>query len=262
MHLTQYITGLLTCFDMETCKIARNPELTRDDAEAPPDETLLGRAGHQRYVEMVGALMFAAMTCRLDIAHAVGMLARKMSSPRACDDAAARRVFRYLQGTKELGILFKFAVDADFPGLVAFCDSDWAGDSESRRSTSGFVVFYNGAAVAWQSQLQSVVAMSSCEAEYIAASESTREISYLRELTSFVKNAQPGPTTIFGDNQGALQLIENPTAHKRTKRIDVKYHYVRVAQERRIIKVEKVHTDNNYSDIMTKATGTGTFAGT
>jgi hypothetical protein len=88
---------------------------------------------------------------------------------------------------------------------------------------------------------------------------SAREISYLRELTSFVNNAQPGPTQIFGDNQGALSLIENPTAHKRTKHIEVKYHYVRAAQEKGVIKVMKVHTDLNYSDIMTKATGTGTF---
>jgi hypothetical protein len=206
---------------------------------------------------MVGALMFASTTCRPDIAHAVGMLARKMSAPRSCDDAAARRVFRYLQGTKGLGILFKFAVDASFPGLVAYCDSDWAGDTEGRRSTCGFVVLYNGAAVAWSSQLQSVVAMSSCEAEYIAASETAREVSYLRELTQAVKNPQPGPTTIFGDNQGALQLIESPSAHKRTKYIDVKYHYVRVAQERRVIKMEKIHL--NYSDIIRKATGTSTF---
>jgi hypothetical protein len=208
---------------------------------------------------MVGALMFASTTCRPDIAHAVGMLAHKMSAPRSCDDAAARRVFCYLQGTKGLGILFKFAVDASFPGLVAYCDSDWAGDTEGRRSTGGFVVLYNGAAVAWSSQLQSVVAMSSCEAEYIAESETARKVSYLRELTQAVNNPQPGPTTIFGDNQGALQLIENPTAHKRTRHIDVKYHYARVAQERRVIKMEKIHTDLNYSDIMTKATGTSTF---
>jgi hypothetical protein len=121
-------------------------------------------------------------------------------------------------------------------------------------------VKYNGAPVAWSSVLQNVVAMSSCEAEYIAMSECAREISYLRELTCFVNNPQPGPTQIFGDNQGALSLIENPTAHKRTKHIELKYHYVRIAQERGVIKVLKVHTDSNYSDIMTKATGTGIFA--
>jgi hypothetical protein len=159
-------------------------------------------------------------------------------------------------------IVFRFATDASHPGLVAFCDSDWAGDPEGRRSTGGFVVLYNFAPVAWSSQLQAVVATSSCEAEYIAASETAREVSYLRELLQAMMNPQAGPTVIYGDNQGALQLIENPTTHKRrTKHTEVKYHYVRVAQERFVIKIQmfKVHTDQNPADIMTKATGTGTF---
>jgi hypothetical protein len=111
-------------------------------------------------------------------------------------------------------------------------------------------VKYNGAAVSWSSSKQPVVACSSCEAEYIAASECAREVSYLRELTSFVNNPQPGPTQIFGDNEGALSLIASPAAHKRTKHIEVRYHWIRVAQERGTIQVMKVHTDQNYSDIM------------
>jgi hypothetical protein len=260
MHLSLYITGMLTRFDMQDCKPARSPEAEkREDADGPPDETLLDRKGIKLYQEQTGALMYCSTTCRLDLAHAVGMLARKMSAPRVCDTVAVKRVFRYLKGTKTLGILFHFATDPEFPGLVAHCDSDWAGDGGTRKSTSGYVVKYNGAAVSWSSVLQSVVAQSSCEAEYIAASECAREISYLRELTSFVNNPQPGPTKMYGDNQGALSLIENPTAHKRTKHIEVKYHYVRAAQEKGVIQVMKVHTDLNYSDIMTKATGTGIF---
>jgi hypothetical protein len=95
MHLSQYITGLLERFKLETCKIAKNPELTREDIVQPPDETALDHRAHKLYQEKVGALMFAMTTCRPDLAHAVGMLARKMSAPRSCDDAAATRVFRY-----------------------------------------------------------------------------------------------------------------------------------------------------------------------
>jgi hypothetical protein len=259
MHLTLYITGMLTRFDMQDCKPTRNPEAQREDADAPADETLLEHKGIKLYQEQTGSLMYCATTCRPDLAHAVGMLTRRMSAPRVCDTAAVKRVFRYLQGAKNLGIVYRFATDSEFPGLVAHCDSDWAGDGDSRKSTSGFIVKYNGGAVSWSNSLQSVVACSSCEAEYIAASECGREVSYLRELTSFVNNAQPGPTQIFGDNQGALSLIENPAAHKRTKHIEVKFHWIRVAQERGVIKVMKIHTDDNYSDIMTKATGTGTF---
>jgi len=197
MNLELYITGMLQRFEMQDSKPERNPEAEkrRDDSAAVPlDETLLGPAGIKLYQEQKGALLYCATTCRLDLAHAVGMLARKMSAPRVCDTIAIKRVFRYLQGNKDLGILFFFATDPVYPGLVAHCDSDWAGDDVTRKSTGGYVVKYNGAAVAWSSVLQSVVAQSSTEAEYIAALECAREISYMRELTSFVNNAQTGPT--------------------------------------------------------------------
>jgi hypothetical protein len=161
MHLTQYVIGILDRFEMTTCKATKNPELTREDIQVPPDETPLPPKGITRFQEKVGALLYAQTTCRPDLAHAVGMLTRKMAAPRACDDTAANRVLRYLQGTKDLGILFKYATDAVHPGLVAYCDSDWAGDPEGRRSTGGFVILYNMAPIAWSSQLQSVVAQSS-----------------------------------------------------------------------------------------------------
>jgi hypothetical protein len=142
---------------------------------------------------------------------------------------------------------------------IMYWAADWAGEVEGRRSTGGYVVKYNGAAISWSSQLQAVVACSSCESEYISCSEAGREVSYLRELASFVNSAQPGPTHIYTDNQGALSLIETGTAHKRTKHISVKAHWIRAAQENGTIKVMKVHTDDNFSDIMTKGTTTGTF---
>jgi hypothetical protein len=259
MHLSLYIEGMLTRFEMSDCKAERNPEAQRGDAEGPPDETLLTHKQIKHYQEMTGAIMYCGTTCRPDLAHAVGMLARRMSSPRVCDVVAAKRVLRYLKGARTLGILYRFETDADFPGLMCHCDADWAGDVEGRRSTSGFVVKYNGAAISWSSQLQAVVACSSCESEYISCSEAGREVSYLRELASFVNSAQPGPTHIYTDNQGALSLIETGTAHKRTKHISVKAHWIRAAQENGTIKVMKVHTDDNFSDIMTKATTTGTF---
>jgi hypothetical protein len=261
MHLSLYITGMLTRFEMDDCQPLNNPELQRGDAAEPPDETPLPSKGElKHYQEQVGALMYITTTCRPDIAHAVGMLARHMSAPRVCDTHAVKRLLRYLRGATDLGIIYRFETDADFPGLVAHCDADWAGDEHSRRSTGGYVVKYNNGAVAWASNLQQVVACSSCESEYIAASECGREVSYLRELVSFVNNPQPGPTLIYGDNAGAISLIEDPRAHKRTKHIEIKYHWVRVAQEKGVIKMMKIPTADNYSDIMTKATGTGIFS--
>ena len=137
MHLSLYVTGMLTRFGMDICTPLNNPELQRGDAVELPDETPLMKSELKHYQEQVGALMYVTTTCRPDIAHAVGMLARHMSAPRVCDTHVVTRLFRYLKGATDLGILFRFAMDADFPGLVAHCDADWAGDENSRRSTGG-----------------------------------------------------------------------------------------------------------------------------
>ena len=208
---------------------------------------------------MTGAIMFCVTTCRPDLAHSAGMLARRMSCPRVCDAAAAKRVFRYLQGTKRLGILFKYDVDPVFPELVAYADADWASDPERRKSTSGFVALHTGARISWYSSLQSIIALTTCEAEYVAASEACRELAYLRDLAAFMRVPQQGPTPLHEDNQGTIHLVENPVHHKRTKHIDVKWHYIRMAQESGMVKVVKVHTDLNHADIMTKAATTATF---
>lgn len=259
MHLAQYITGILERFGMSDCRSVSNPEVNREDRGEPPDETLLNRADTERYQEQTGSVMFCMTTCRPDLAHAVGMLARHMSVLRVCDLAAARRVLRYLQGTKDLGILFKFKTDQDFPGLVSYADSDWGADTERRRSTSGYVVLFNGAPISWYSGLQSLTALSTCEAEYVAASELTRELAYLRGVAAFIRSPEPGPTTLFEDNEGSIHLVENPVHHRRSKHIDVKWHYIRGAQEDGKIKITKIHADLNRADIMTKAATTAVF---
>ena len=260
MHLNQYVTGILERFGMADCRPAATPESSsKEDSTPEPDETLLNRADTQSFQEVTGALMFCSTTCRPDLAHAVNKLTRRMSVPRVCDLHAARRVLRYLQGTKRLGLLFKFARDAEFPHLVAYADADWANDPDGRRSMSGNIILFNNAPISWYSGLQTVVALSSTESEYISLATAATEITYLRELTSFLQRPAQAPTTLFEDNQGAIHLVENPVHHKRTKHIDVRFHYIRLAQEQGIVKVVKIHTDLNKADIFTKATTATTF---
>jgi len=254
MHLTQYVRGLLERFGMSDSRPAATPEAGKDESSEALDETLLNRADTQLYQQITGALLFASTTVRLDLAHAVNMLARRMSVPRVCDMKAARRVLRYLRGTIALGLLFRYAPDPLRPNLSAFADADWAGDEVGRRSTSGYVVLYNGAPIAWHSGLQSIVALSTCESEYIALAECAREISYLRTVLAFLRREESNPTTIFEDNQGTIHLVENPVHHKRSKHIEVRFHYIRLAQQTGIVKVTKVHTDDNRADIFTKST--------
>ena len=169
-------------------------------------------------------------------------------------------MLRYLLDARGYGLLFKFDEDPNNPGLVAFADSDWANDPERRKSVTGYVVFFNGVAISWHSGLQSVIALSTCEAEYVALSECCRELAYLREVARFLREPSvEKPTVIFEDNQGTIDLVNNPVHHKRTKHIDVKYHYIRLRQEEGDIQVVKIATRNNLADLFTKATDNQTF---
>ena len=187
------------------------------------------------------------------------MCTRRMNRPRQCDLRAARHVLRYLQGTRSLCILFKYHPSDEQRGLVAYTDADWAQDPEKRRSTTGFITFYHGAPVSWHCGLQTVVAASSCEAEYTALAECCREVAYLRTLVYFLHEPVEGPTKILVDNQGAIDLVGNPVHHRRTKHIDICDHFSRKAQESGDIHVVKVHTSDNHADILTKSTTGPTF---
>jgi hypothetical protein len=258
MHLGQYVRDLMLRFDVGE-KTESTPESTVQPDENGAAGALLLRADKKEYQAITGSLMFAMTTCRPDIAHAVNMLARKMSAPRACDMEAARRVLRYLNGTQRLGLLFRFE-SGNEAMLCAFADADWANDKVERRSTTGYVVLLNGTPISWCSGLQSVVALSTCEAEYVALSECCRELAYLRGVMAFLREPIDMAITVYEDNQGTIDLANNPCHHKRSKHIDVKFHYVRSAIMEKKVVVKKVHTGLNRADLMTKAANSSMFS--
>ena len=184
------------------------------DAKAtnPESQALLQGSDKKLYHEITGALMFVMTTCRPDLGHAVNARARRMNRPRVCDLRAARHVLRYLQGTRRLGIVFRFKPSAEQRGLVAYSNSDWAQDPEERRSTTGFITFYNGAAISWYCGLQTVVAASSCEAEYTALAECCSEVSYLRTLVYFLHEPALGATQDHGRQSGRDRPRRQPCA--------------------------------------------------
>lgn len=157
------------------------------------------------------------------------------------------RVLCYVKGTQSFHIKFT-KTDGN---LRAYADSDWANDMETRRSISGFVITLGSAPISWKSQKQSTVALSSCEAEYVALALATKEIIYLRSLCSAMEIHQFKPTILFCDNQGAIALtIERSKQHQRTKHIDVKFHFIREQTE---VTFQYVYTGDNIADIFTKA---------
>ena len=130
------------------------------------------------YREAVGSLMYLMMCTRPDIASAVQFVSRFSSNPAPQHWEAVKQIFRYIRKTMSLQLTFK---KQGVVNLTCFSDSDWESCEDTRRSNSGYIFLLGGAAVSWCSRKQRSVALSSCEAEYVAACEETREAVW--ELT-------------------------------------------------------------------------------
>ena len=198
--------------------------------------------------------MYAAISTRPDIAHAVHYLASNMQAPTQRHMQAAERVLRYLAGTKEVGLVFgsrngdtvgdsrgrRAQVQVD---VCAFADADWANDKGDRRSITGWVAKLNGDPVSWSSKKQRVVALSTCEAELYAEAAAIQEVLWLRGLMEELGLHTQTGSTVYGDNQSAIAVSENGVKGERTKHVDVKYHFVTETVERGDVKLRWVPTD-------------------
>jgi hypothetical protein len=143
--------------------------------------------------------------------------------------------------------------------LKAYSDSDFAGDTETRKSVSGFIIYLCGAAISWRSKGQKSVSLSSTEAEYMAISEVAMEILYIVGILKFLGVPLKYPVEVKVDNIGAVYLSKNATTGNRTKHIDTRYHFVREYIEDGIVKVIFVRSEDNDADIFTKNLNTETF---
>ena len=163
---------------------------------------------------------------------------------------ALKRVLRYLQATPTHDICFSGSSEGE---LIGYTDADWADDIETRRSTSGYVFLLNKGCISWRSKKQRTVALSSTEAEYMALSEAIQEAVWLKAFTSELgEEVSDGALTVFEDNQGAIALAKNPEFHKRTKHIDIRYHFVREKVEEGQVVLKYCPTQDMLADIMTK----------
>jgi hypothetical protein len=220
------------------------------DPEHPLDRTKFG------YSELVGSLLYISVCTRPDIAQAVGALARYTSCPASSHWTALLGIVRYLSGTLDYGIVFA----SDGNTLIGFCDSDFAGDIDSRRSTTGYVFLLNGGVICWSSRLQVTVAASTTEAEYMAAAAAIKEALWLRKLMTDLALSTGGPIQLYCDNQAALALLKNPILSQRSKHIDVIYHFARERVASREVTFAYCSTNANVADCMTKALPDNKFA--
>jgi hypothetical protein len=171
-----------------------------------------------------------------------------MSAPTDVHMSSVKQVIRYLAGTIDLGLEFSHGKNE----LVGYCDADYAGDIDKRKSTSGYVFLMNGAAISWSSKLQPTVAMSTCEAEFVAAANAAKELLWLATLLGDF-TGQTKPVKLYVDNQGALKLLHHPHAHQKTKHIDIAYRFIQDRAERGEIICEYIETAKMVADCTTKA---------
>lgn len=250
MSQQKYVTDVLKRFKMEGCKPITTP-LDANSKLRRPETKYEDRSPEVRnypYQSLVGSLMYLAVSTRPDISYAVSALSQFNTDFDMTHIVAGKRILRYLKSSSNLGLTFKKMEDS----LTGFADADWAGDINDRHSHTGYVFKLAGCAVSWAAQKQKTVALSSTEAEYMAISDSAKEAISLRNFLKEMKAPVPGPTTIFNDNQSAEKLAANPVHHNRTKHIDVRYHFVREAQQNGLIQIQYMPTTEMTADVLTK----------
>jgi hypothetical protein len=216
-----------------------------------------------KYRSMLGSALYVEQWTRPDVSHSVSLLARHASNPGPKHYTALKRVLQYLHATSAAGLrwsrdptLIKHGrYGMKLNKLYAYADADYAADRDKRKSRSGFVIYLNGAPVSWRSKLQSVVALSTAESEYIAASQASQEIIYLRNLLSRLGFSQDEATPLHEDNEACVQLAKNPVYRERSKHIEVRYHYIRDQVEHDRVVMVPIKTDINIADVFTKALG-------
>lgn len=202
------------------------------------------------YRELVGCLMYAAVTTRPDIAFPVSKLARYASIASTKHWKAAKSVLRYLKQTRDLKLTYGGNCELDITG---YTDSDWAGDSVSRKSTSGYLFLVNGTVFSWKSSLQRVVACSSMEAEYIAQALCTREALWISKLKGDFGLGGSDAMLIYGDNLGAMDLAREQKTTAKSKHIDVTYHFTRDYVQKGMISLMYINTADMIADCLTKS---------
>eukprot|EP00253_Pinus_taeda_P024482 PITA_24482 len=180
----------------------------------------------------------------------IGLVARFMQNPRESHWNAAKRILRYVRGT--IQFMIHYSAKAS-PLLVGFTNFDWAGDPDDRKSTAGYVFTLGSGPITWGCKKQAAISLSSAEAEYRGAVEASKEALWLRQILSEFGFEQQHPTTLWCDNQSAIQLCKDPVQHQRSKHIELHMHFIRKLIHDHVLEVQYCSTDDQVVDIFTKA---------
>ncbi len=200
------------------------------------------------YHEAVGSLMYAAMGMQPDIAFATSTVVQFLENPGWKHWEAVRKIFQYLKGTKD----WKLVYGGEKRELTGYVDTDGA-SQEHWRAISSYVFMIDGGAVSWSLKKQELVTLSMAEAEYMAATHTTKEVLWLHSLIGEVFSPLESSTTLFGDNKSTIALTNGGQYHSCMKHIDISYHFIRYIIEAKSIKLIYCPTNEQTADTLTKA---------
>ncbi|MGZ6285724.1 MAG: reverse transcriptase domain-containing protein, partial [Ktedonobacterales bacterium] len=263
---TEFIRKTLERFGMSECKGAQAPLPHNVVLKSTPENVKPLPSSQYPYRELIGSLNYLATLLRPDIGFAVSLLARFQNRPSLQHWDTAKTVLRYLKSTQRQGLLYSAqpaavnVTDAGVPEqtrrqpdeMFGYADASWAEDPEHRRSQTGYVFMLANAAIDWRSSRQTVVALSSTEAEYLSLSAATREALYLRNLMSVLTDTPPRPVVILEDNQSTIKLAHKQLSSDRTKHIDIRHHFVKHYVSTGVISLLYVPTEFQAADCLTK----------
>lgn len=241
----KYVREILNMFKMQNCNPTNIPiefglKLTKAGSGKKTNSTL--------YKQIVGSLMYLTTT-RPDIMYVVSLVSRYMECPTEMHLLASKRILRYLQGTKDFEIFYGKGEKAD---LIGFTDSDYVGDQDGKKSTSGYVFMLGTGVVSWSSKTKTVVTLSSTETEFVAATTCVCQAIWLRKILKELQFKMESATIVFCDNNSAIKLSKNPVNHRRNKHIDVKYYFLRDLNNEGTIELQYCRSEDQLVDIFTK----------
>ena len=259
-----YIDKIVKRFGLEESRGVKTPMepgfvLTEEDFAEEPTESMISEMR-----SLIGSIGYCATAVRFDISHAVSVLSRHLARPCVKVIEAAKRIIKYLAGTRDFAVKWTSSALEEEQGsanvIIGAVDASFAMDAMTRKSHGGFINFVNNGAVSWKSGLQSIVTLSSCEAEYVALCSEVCEVKYLRSLMRELGLKQAESTLIWEDNKAAILIAENECSSAgRSKHIDVRYKFVAQAITEGSVRVRYTPTDMNLADVLTKAVPLATF---
>ncbi|CAK9816176.1 Copia protein [Anthophora plagiata] len=243
-----YIQTVLEKFNMQDCKPISTPLPSKLDYIAlNSDEKFEAPCRN-----LIGCLMYVMVCTRPDLCTAVNILSRYTNKNNKELWQELKRVLRYLKGSKDIKLTYTRGQYNNL--LIGYADSDWGGsDTNDRKSTSGYLFqLFEKCTICWSTKRQASVAASSTDAEYMALFEAVKEALWLKSLAISINIRIEQPIVTYEDNNGCISIANNPSSHKRSKHIDIKYHFTREQVERKVIQLIFISTENQLADILTK----------